>query len=119
MTWCYKFKGPEYQWLLELYSRMGLPILDGIQAMVSKHFVIFIVFLLGHQCMLYAFVYHVSSLTNYFQFSQRNLQCQQDNQERMKKLERKRTAEGKKKRVMIKVNRTEEQKLRLALICTR
>jgi hypothetical protein len=37
----------------------------------------------------------------------------------MKKLERKRTAEGKKKRVMIKVNRTEEQKLRLALICTR
>jgi hypothetical protein len=31
MTWCYKFKGPEYHWLLELYSRMGLPILDGIQ----------------------------------------------------------------------------------------
>jgi hypothetical protein len=38
----------------------------------------------------------------------------------MKKLERKRTDEGKKKRLMIKVNRTGEQKLRLALLnCTR
>jgi hypothetical protein len=34
MTWCYKVKGAEYHWILELYSRMGLPIIDGIQAMV-------------------------------------------------------------------------------------
>ena len=35
MTWCYKVKGAEYHWILELYSRMGLPIIDGIQEMVG------------------------------------------------------------------------------------
>ena len=35
MTWCYKRKGPQYHWIIELYSRMGLPILDGIREMVS------------------------------------------------------------------------------------
>ena len=34
MTWCYKKKGPQYHWIIELYSRMGLPILDGIREMV-------------------------------------------------------------------------------------
>ena len=36
MTWCYKNRGPEYHWIPDLYSRMGLPILDGIQEMVCK-----------------------------------------------------------------------------------
>ena len=35
-----------------------------------------------------------------------------DNEERMKRLERKRSEEGKKKRVQLKINRTEEQALR-------
>lgn len=34
MTWCYKNRGPEYHWIPDRYSRMGLPILDGIQEMV-------------------------------------------------------------------------------------
>ena len=34
MTWCFKVKGPQYHWIVELYSRMGLPILSGIQEMV-------------------------------------------------------------------------------------
>ena len=38
MTWCYKRKGPHYHWIIELYSRMGLPILDGIGEMVSRLF---------------------------------------------------------------------------------
>ena len=40
------------------------------------------------------------------------MQCASDNKERMKRLERKRSEEGKKKRVQLKVNRTEEQALR-------
>ena len=35
MSWRYKEKGPQYRWIVELYSRMGLPILSGIQEMVS------------------------------------------------------------------------------------
>ena len=34
MTWCFKVKGSQYHWIVELYSRMGLPILSGIQEMV-------------------------------------------------------------------------------------
>lgn len=71
MTWCYKRKGPQYHWVIELYSRMGLPILDGIREM-----------------------------------------CEADNENRMKRLERKKTEAGKRKRVQHKINRTEEQTLR-------
>ena len=35
MTWCFKNKGPHYHWIIELYSKMGLPIFDRIQEMVS------------------------------------------------------------------------------------
>ena len=35
MTWCYKHRGPEYHWIVDLYTRMGLPIFDGIQEMVG------------------------------------------------------------------------------------
>lgn len=34
MTWAYKNKGPMYHWIVDLHSRMGLPIFDGIQEMV-------------------------------------------------------------------------------------
>ena len=34
MTWCFKRKGPNYHWIIDLYSRLGLPLLDGIQEMV-------------------------------------------------------------------------------------
>ena len=34
MTWCFKKREPEYHWITDLYSRLGLPILDGIQQMV-------------------------------------------------------------------------------------
>ena len=34
MTWCFKNRGPEYHWITDLYSSLGLPILDGIQQMV-------------------------------------------------------------------------------------
>ena len=34
MTWCYKNRSPDYHWIVDLYSRMGLPVLDGIQQMV-------------------------------------------------------------------------------------
>ena len=34
MTWCHSNRGPEYHWIPELYSKMGLPVLDGIQEMV-------------------------------------------------------------------------------------
>ncbi|XP_073237700.1 uncharacterized protein [Porites lutea] len=71
MTWCYEKKGPEYHWIEDLSSTLGLPLLDGIQEM-----------------------------------------CKNDNEDRMKRLERKRTEEGKKKRVQSKINRTEEQTLR-------
>ena len=39
MTWCYKNRGPEYHWIVDLYSRMGLPVLDGIQEMVCFNMV--------------------------------------------------------------------------------
>ena len=35
MTWCFKRRGPYYRWIVDLYSRLGLPLLDGIQEMVS------------------------------------------------------------------------------------
>ena len=35
MTWCFKNKGPHYHWIIDLYSKMGLPIFDRIQEMVS------------------------------------------------------------------------------------
>ena len=41
MTWCYRYRGPQYNWLVDLYSRMGLPILDGIQEMVCLFFIVF------------------------------------------------------------------------------
>lgn len=40
MTWCYKKKGPEYHWIEDLYSRLGLPLLDGIQEMVCFFFLV-------------------------------------------------------------------------------
>lgn len=40
------------------------------------------------------------------------MQCTVDNAERMRRLENKRTEEGKKKRVKSKIDRTEEQTLR-------
>ncbi|XP_015772535.1 PREDICTED: uncharacterized protein LOC107350811 [Acropora digitifera] len=36
MTWCFKVKGSQYHWIVELYSRMGLPILSGIQEMCQS-----------------------------------------------------------------------------------
>ena len=30
MTWLYKKRGPQYHWLLDLFKRMGLPILSGM-----------------------------------------------------------------------------------------
>ena len=44
------------------------------------------------------------------------LQCQHDNEERYKRLERYKTAEGKRKRVQRKIDRAEEQKLRYFLL---
>ena len=38
MTWCCKKKGPEYHWIEDLYSRLGLPLLDRIQEMVCFFF---------------------------------------------------------------------------------
>ena len=35
MTWCFKNKGPHYHWIIDLYSKMGLPVFDRIQEMVS------------------------------------------------------------------------------------
>ena len=35
MTWCFKKRGPDYHWIVDLYLRLGLPLLDGIQEMVS------------------------------------------------------------------------------------
>jgi len=34
MTWLYSNRGPQYHWISDLYQRMGLPILDGVQEMV-------------------------------------------------------------------------------------
>ena len=34
MTWCYQQRGPQYHWIMDLYSRMGLPLLDGIREIV-------------------------------------------------------------------------------------
>ena len=37
MSWLFKEKGAQYHWIVDLYSRMGLPILSGIQEMVSYY----------------------------------------------------------------------------------
>ena len=34
MTWCYQARGPQYHWIMDLYARMGLPLLDGIREIV-------------------------------------------------------------------------------------
>jgi len=44
MTWCYHHRGPQYHWIIDLYSRMGLPILDGIQEMVCIENIYFLDF---------------------------------------------------------------------------
>ena len=36
MTWCHRNRGPGYHWIPGLYSKMGLPVLDGIQEMVCS-----------------------------------------------------------------------------------
>lgn len=33
MTWLHKVKGPQYHWIVDLYSRLGLPVLSGIREM--------------------------------------------------------------------------------------
>lgn len=43
------------------------------------------------------------------------MKCQHDNEERMRRLERYRTETGKRKRVQRKINRAEEQELRLVI----
>ena len=35
-TWCHKKRGSKYHWIQDLYSRIGLPVLDGIQEMVCR-----------------------------------------------------------------------------------
>ena len=37
MSWLFKEKGAQYYWIVDLYSWMGLPILSGIQEMVSYY----------------------------------------------------------------------------------
>lgn len=34
MTYLYKKRGPEYHWILDLFQRMGLPVLDGMKEQV-------------------------------------------------------------------------------------
>ena len=34
MTWCCQQRGPQYHWITDLYSRMRLPLLDGIREIV-------------------------------------------------------------------------------------
>ena len=34
MTYLYEIKGPQYHWVLELFERMGLPVLDGMKEQV-------------------------------------------------------------------------------------
>ena len=36
MTWLFKNRGPQYHWIVDLYSRMGLPMFDGVQEMVRS-----------------------------------------------------------------------------------
>ena len=37
MTWLHKVKGPQYHWIVDLYSRLGLPVLSGIREMVNNN----------------------------------------------------------------------------------
>ena len=34
MTYLYKTRGPEYHWIIELFERMGLPVIDGMKEQV-------------------------------------------------------------------------------------
>ena len=36
MTYLYEKRGPQYHWMLELFERMGLPILDGMKEQVGE-----------------------------------------------------------------------------------
>jgi len=36
MSWLYKDEGARYHWIVDSYSRMGLPVLSGLQEMVSN-----------------------------------------------------------------------------------
>ena len=36
MAWKYERSGPEYHWMLDLYRRMGLPVLDGVHKIVRS-----------------------------------------------------------------------------------
>ena len=36
MTWCHKKRGPEYHWIPDLFTRLDLPVRDGIQEMVCR-----------------------------------------------------------------------------------
>ena len=38
MTYLYEKRGPEYHWILDLFQRMGLPILDGMKQQVCGSF---------------------------------------------------------------------------------
>ena len=42
MTWLHKVKGPQYHWIVDLYSRLGLPVLSGIREMVSNKKIIIV-----------------------------------------------------------------------------
>ena len=37
MTWLHKVKGPQYHWIVDLYSPLGLPVLSGIREMVNSN----------------------------------------------------------------------------------
>ena len=36
MTWCYEVRGPQYQWVTDLYERINLPILPAIVKALSE-----------------------------------------------------------------------------------
>ena len=43
MARAYKNRGPKYHWIVDLYSRMGLPMLDGVQEMVCFCFFVLMI----------------------------------------------------------------------------
>ena len=71
MTFLVEQKGPSYHWARDLFSKMGLPEVDGLEEIIVR-----------------------------------------ENQERMKRLQRKKTDHVKKQRVTFKQRRQEEQKKR-------
>lgn len=36
MTWCFKHRGPEYHWIVDLYDRMNLPVLPKVVCAFQK-----------------------------------------------------------------------------------